>query len=117
MSEETESKQRPQLYKPGVSGNPGGRPKLDEKQKTERQQVRQALLNLCPKAIEIVSGCLESSKIKDRQWAAEMIFERTLPAIKQMEFGENGIDDPEILIQVRRIAQQRGLDNDPTVVP
>lgn len=75
-----EKQPRPYGFQPGISGNPKGRPKLT----VERQEVLKALLNLCPKAVEVINECLASEKLKDRQWATEMIFDRTLPKLEEV---------------------------------
>jgi uncharacterized protein DUF5681 len=48
----------PHYFKPGQSGNPGGRPKRTEEQRTFEQMVRSAT----PKAVEVLQRCLDDPK-------------------------------------------------------
>lgn len=74
--DEPEKEKYPNRYKPGQSGNPGGRPK---KTAAELKAVAK-LKKLTPDAVEVVVGILKNEKASfyARLQAAEIIFNRAM---------------------------------------
>ena len=71
-----ERERYPNRYKPGQSGNPGGRPK---KTSAELKAVMK-MKKLTPAAVEVVEGILKNEKasLYARLQAAEIIFNRAM---------------------------------------
>ena len=67
---DTENRTKTGLFKPGQTGNPGGRPKLPE-------ELKEAFKALAPKALETLADVMSNSvKDSDRVKAAEVILDR-----------------------------------------
>ena len=67
-------KATPGSFKPGQSGNPGGRPKKTQEQKDALQAIR----DLAPNAAEVLKSMLEDMSVPPAQRlrAAELILDR-----------------------------------------
>lgn len=83
----TERKVPRSAFKPGQSGNPGGRPKRTKEEKDALQMIRA----LCPLAAEKLREIIENPdvKVSDQLRAIEIIFERTYGRAYATETGDN----------------------------
>lgn len=59
-------------FKPGQSGNPGGRPALTD----EARETIEALRKLTPRTLEVVIGCMADEDGNVRLKAVQMIWDR-----------------------------------------
>lgn len=89
----TSPKNREHLFKPGQSGNPGGRPKADP----EMQAILKAA---CPKAAAKLVGLLDSTNQKIVLSAAEAIFNRVYGKPKE-SVNMNVSQDENLNLQIR----------------
>lgn len=73
-STKTGRKATPGSFKPGQSGNPGGRPKKTQEQKDALQAIR----DLAPDAVKVLKDMLYGEGVPPAQRlrAAELIFDR-----------------------------------------
>ncbi|MEP6959636.1 MAG: DUF5681 domain-containing protein, partial [Nitrospirota bacterium] len=78
-------------FKPGVSGNPGGRPKLTPQQKAEEFELMEAFRSHSSAALDVI-GILMRSADRDsvKLAAASFIIERGWGKAMQPVMGEHG---------------------------
>ena len=91
-SKEAESRDSLGRFKPGQSGNPGGRPKKGE---TIVDQFRDN-----PKGIDVINNVIEVASTfgsdkqhKDAVSAVKLVIERLVPALKSSDINLNTDDD------------------------
>ena len=91
-SKEAESRDSLGRFKPGQSGNPGGRPKKGE---TIVDQFRDN-----PKGIDVINNVIEVASTfgsdkqhKDAVSAVKLVIERLVPALKSSDINLNTEDD------------------------
>lgn len=71
-------------YRPGESGNPGGRPKMTPEQKEFEANCR----NLLGRCFEILRGCLNDGNWKKQQWAVELVLDRGIGKAIQFTYSD-----------------------------
>ena len=86
-------------FKPGQSGNPGGRPA----DSPEVAKAKELLRKLCPKAAEVVERCLKSKKFGEQRWAAETILGYGIGKPAQaVEFSDKGNEQLAAILEIVR---------------
>jgi Family of unknown function (DUF5681) len=75
----TENSESKHLWKPGVSGNPSGKPRGTKSKST---QLVQALISRDPKALRDVVDVTIAAARNGKPWAVELILARLWPAPK-----------------------------------
>lgn len=80
----TRSRPRGRPFQPGQTGNPGGRPALLPEEKTHRQSIRQAMIELGPGAIDVLGQELRSHDPEIQLKAAKIIIDKTVPDLREV---------------------------------
>ena len=107
MSAESSAKaERGRPFKPGQSGNPGGRPKIPE-------DVKMAFRAACPEAVEILIGIMRNPKEKTpyRLDAIKTILDRAYGRPVQAQDISFDVDSTaDVMAQIRRVAMEYAND-------
>lgn len=99
-------------WKPGVSGNPGGRPRKSAEQIKFEEACRGFMFE---KGFEILKTMAEGGKPADKRWALEMMLDRGLgkPAqsmaldVHSEDDGIRGISAAELEAQISELLSMR----------
>ena len=98
--------ERGRQFKPGQSGNPGGRPKIPE-------DVKMAFRAACPEAVEILIGIMRNPKEKTpyRLDAIKTILDRAYGKPVQAQDISFDMDSTaDVMAQIRRVAMEYAND-------
>ena len=98
--------ERGRQFKPGQSGNPGGRPKIPE-------DVKMAFRAACPEAVEILIGIMRNPKEKTPYRLDEIktILDRAYGRPVQAQDISFDVDSTaDMMAQIRRVAMEQEND-------
>jgi hypothetical protein len=103
-----------QIFKPGVSGNPAGRPK---DRVSKKIQIRDQLIDALEKdAVKVVQMIVDKA-LKGDMVAAKIIMDRLIPQQKAVVSGEEGMRQPVVNIVVGSLSDLNNKNNTIDVTP
>lgn len=104
---QTESRGRP--FPPGVSGNPGGRPKDTDEIKAGKEMLRRSMPEAVRAVVEVLNN--PEAKVSERLTAATIILDRVLgkaaqPIVAEITQPEQTLSLSEKLARLRMLLRE-----------